>query len=209
MKQVVQRILPVAMACLLYGGSGFAGEAAGIVRMEFDLGDHARNKEVRLWIPYPVSSRDQDISAIRVSGDFAESGVYTDRIYQTPILFARWAPGAQTRRLTLTFRAVRREVERRDFPAKDGPWDPRDYALWLAPTSLGPVDGPVAELAREVIRGKTTVLARGRDLVLNPPQQGPPLNTFGYPYAEVGGEPLDFYDPVSLQYTFTVYKELP
>ena len=29
------------------------------------------------------------------------------------------------------------------------------------------------------------VIAHGRDVVLNPAQQGPPLNTFGYPYAEV------------------------
>ncbi|MBU1686976.1 MAG: hypothetical protein KJ589_06460, partial [Proteobacteria bacterium] len=49
-------------------------------------------------------------------------------------------------------------------------------------------------------------LARGRDLILNPPQQGEALNTFGYPYAEVGGEPLDFYDPQSFKYNFTTYK---
>lgn len=50
------------------------------------------------------------------------------------------------------------------------------------------------------------VYARGRDLVLNPPQAGAPLNTFGYPYAEVGGKALDFYDPKSFTYKFT-FKE--
>ena len=49
--------------------------------------------------------------------------------------------------------------------------------------------------------------ASGRDLLLNPPQAGPPLNTFGYPYAEVGGKPLDFYDPKSFVYHFS-FKEL-
>ena len=29
----------------------------------------------------------------------------------------------------------------------------------------------------------------GRDLVLSPPQDGPPLNYFIYPYAEVDGSP--------------------
>ena len=43
-------------------------------------------------------------------------------------------------------------------------------------------------------------IAVGRDLVLEPPQAGPPLNTFGYPYAEVGGRPLDFYAPQSFSY---------
>lgn len=50
------------------------------------------------------------------------------------------------------------------------------------------------------------VIARGRDLVLNPPQKGAPLNTFGYPYAEIGGNPLDFYDPKTFVYTIT-YRE--
>jgi transglutaminase-like putative cysteine protease len=50
------------------------------------------------------------------------------------------------------------------------------------------------------------VLARGRDLTLNPAQAGAPLNTFGYPYAEVGGKPVDFYDPKKFTYRYT-FKE--
>jgi transglutaminase-like putative cysteine protease len=50
------------------------------------------------------------------------------------------------------------------------------------------------------------VLAKGRDLRLNPPQAGAPLNTFGYPYAEVDGKALDFYDPKSFIYRYT-FKE--
>jgi transglutaminase-like putative cysteine protease len=50
-------------------------------------------------------------------------------------------------------------------------------------------------------------LASGRDLVLNPAQAGQPLNTFGYPYAEVGGKPLNFYDPKSFSYQLN-FKEL-
>jgi transglutaminase-like putative cysteine protease len=48
-------------------------------------------------------------------------------------------------------------------------------------------------------------LAMGRDLILNPPQHGSPINTFGYPYAEVGKKVLDWYDPSSFKYTIT-YK---
>ena len=44
-------------------------------------------------------------------------------------------------------------------------------------------------------------LALGRDLILNPRQQGTPLNTFGYPYAEVDGRPLNFYCPRDFSYT--------
>jgi transglutaminase-like putative cysteine protease len=34
-------------------------------------------------------------------------------------------------------------------------------------------------------------LSRGRDIVLNPKQAGPPLNYFVYPYAEVDGRPFE------------------
>lgn len=50
-------------------------------------------------------------------------------------------------------------------------------------------------------------LASGRDLVLNPAQSGMPLNTFGYPYAEVGDKAIDFYDPENFAYRFS-FKEI-
>lgn len=46
-------------------------------------------------------------------------------------------------------------------------------------------------------------LATGRDVVLNPPQSGEPLNTFGYPYAQVGTATVNFYDPKTFKYQFT------
>jgi len=49
-------------------------------------------------------------------------------------------------------------------------------------------------------------IASGRDLVLNPPQAGEPLNTFGYPYAEVDGRVLDWYEPKTFSYRIT-YRE--
>jgi hypothetical protein len=41
----------------------------------------------------------------------------------------------------------------------------------------------------------------GRDLVLAPPQKGPPLNFFIYPYVEVDGEPLSK-DQMQLSFSF-------
>jgi len=338
MKRMTKILTAVVGLWLLLAGDSMAGSAAGIINMDFDLGHQARDKEVELWIPYPVSSALQDITGVKVAGDFAESAVYADKKFRTPILYARWEKGAESRRLTFTFKAERQEVIRRDFPAKEAVLDSVAQAMWLAPTSLGPIDGVVGELATKITAGKSTVLAkakaiydwtcenmyrdpktigcgpgdvcsllqtpggkctdihsvfvalcraagvpareifgirlgkndvqdiskwqhcwaefylpgfgwvpvdpadvrklmlknnlkledagtaelrayfwggwdayrvelaRGRDLVLNPPQKGKPLNTFGYPYAEVGGEPLDFYDPTSFGYTFTTYK---
>ena len=338
MKGIMQFFMLALGVSLVFVANSVAGSAAGIITMDFDLSGHPSEKEVRLWIPYPVSSQYQDISGIQVNGDFAESAVYTDKKFQTPMLYAQWPAGTKSRHLTFSFKAVRQEVVRRDFPKNEAAWDPADYAMWLAPSTLGPIDGTVKELADAIIKGKTSVLAKaraiydwtcdnmyrdpatigcgpgdvcsllqkpggkctdihsvfvalcraagvpareifgirlarkpvqdiskwqhcwaefylpgygwvpvdpadvrklmlkknlkledpaaadlrayfwggwdayrvelakGRDLVLNPPQQGAPLNTFGYPYAEVGGEPLDFYDPASFKYTFTTSR---
>ncbi|MCP3892263.1 MAG: transglutaminase domain-containing protein [Desulfobulbaceae bacterium] len=49
-------------------------------------------------------------------------------------------------------------------------------------------------------------LSVGRDIILTPAQEGAPLNTFGYPYAEVGGKVLDWLDPATFKYTITYRK---
>lgn len=49
-------------------------------------------------------------------------------------------------------------------------------------------------------------IATGRDIILNPPQSGEPLNTFGYPFAQVGTHTIDWLDPAAFKYKFT-YKE--
>ncbi len=311
-----------------------ASSAAGTVTMTVDMSAQPQGQDAKLWIPYPVSDSHQLISDIKVSGDFATSGVYTDRSFGTPILYAEWPKDAASRKLTFSFSVERQEIRQTGFPTKEPKWNPADYAEYLKPTSLGPIDGEVKRLADTITKGKTTVLAKaeaiynwtvesmyrdpatvgcgkgdvcallqkpggkctdissvyvalcrasgvpareifsirlgkkaeenitewqhcwaefflpdfgwvtvdpadvrkamlveklepndpktkeyrqffwggvdpfrvviaqGRDLVLNPPQSGAPLNTFGYPYAEVGGQVLDFYAPKNFVYQY-------
>ncbi len=331
-------LLMVTAFLLLPTGVLAGNEASGTITMDFDLSGHGANEEAQLWVPYPFSDRDQVISNIRVMGDFAESAVYSDQKYSTPILYARWDKGAVSRKLTLSFHVVRQEVARRAFPEKEAAWDPADYKMYLAGTSLGPIDGQVKILADHITQGKKTILEKakaiydwtcenmyrdsntvgcgpgdvcsllarpggkctdihsvfvalsrasgvparevfgvrlgkkpeqdisawqhcwaefylpgydwipvdpadvrkmmleqklelgdaktkeyrkyfwggwdqyrvklavGRDLLLNPPQHGTALNTFGYPYAQIGSTTLDWLDPATFKYTFTYRK---
>lgn len=315
-----------------------AATHGGTVTVAVDLSAQKAGEVARLWLPYPVSDRDQTIGNIRIDGDFANSGVYTDAVHGTPILYAEWPKDATSRKLTLAFNVTRREIRLDKLPEKGPKWNPVDYAEYLKATSLGPIDGEVKKLADRITKGKKTVLSKaraiydwtvdnmyrdpntrgcgqgdvcalllkpggkctdisstfvalcraagvparevfglrlgkkaeeditawqhcwvefflpgtgwvpvdpadvrkailveklettdpkvkeyreyfwggidpyrfrlavGRDLILNPPQAGAPLNTFGYPYAEVGGQPLDFYDPKGFVYTIG-YRE--
>jgi len=336
MKKLFLALIAITLLSALPAG---AANRSGQVTMEFDLSAQPAGEVVRLWIPYPVSDQDQLIGRIRLDGDYAVTGVYTVPANGAPLLYAEWPRESKSRKLTLAFAVTRNELRRGEFPAGEPAWNPADYAAYLAPTSLGPTDGAVRQLADRIVAGKITVLERaraiydwtvenmyrdpdtvgcglgdvfallktpggkctdissvfvalcraagvparevfglrlgkkpeqditkwqhcwaefflpgygwvpadpadvrklmlvekleldsprvaelrdyfwggidayrfqlasGRDLVLNPPQVGKPLNTFGYPYAEVGGQPLDFYAPKSFGYQFN-FKEL-
>lgn len=45
-----------------------------------------------------------------------------------------------------------------------------------------------------------------RDFDLYPVPEMTPLNNFGYPYAEIGGDPLNFFDPKAFRYEFIAKK---
>ncbi len=332
--------LLAGLGVLLLSGTAFAvQQSSGTITMEFDLSDHDAAQKTQLWIPYPLSDRDQLITDISVQGDYSESAVYSDQVYSTPILYARWDKNSRSRKLVFSFHVTRKEVARRDFPDKEASWDPADYALSLTATTLGPIDGAVKELSDRITKGKVGVLAKakaiydwtcenmyrdpktvgcgpgnvclllekpggkctdihsvfialcraagiparevfgirqgkksgqdittwqhcwaefylpgydwvpvdpadvrkmmlkenlqpgdartkyyrdyfwggwdqyrvkfamGRDLILTPAQSGPPLNTFGYPYAEVGTKVLDWLDPKTFRYRFSFEKD--
>ena len=135
---------------------------SGKITMTVDLSSYDKKDVAELWIPYPVSDKDQNITDVTVSGDYTTSAVYTDTTYSTPMLYARWEKGAPGRKLTFSFRAKRNEVIRRDFPVREAAWDPADYALYLQATKSGPVDGEVGKLAAKITAGKKTVLEKAK-----------------------------------------------
>jgi len=151
-----------AFLFVLTGLAGAANTQSGTIAMEFDLSGHPSDQATQLWIPYPVSDSNQLITDIKVSGNYNESAVYTDRKYSTPMLYARGDKGIKDRKLTFSFHATRNEVVRRDFPMKEAAWDPADYALYLEPTKLGPITGQVKELSDKITAGQTTVLGKAK-----------------------------------------------
>ena len=47
----------------------------------------------------------------------------------------------------------------------------------------------------------------GRDFELYPQAEQAPMNQFGYPYAEIDGNPLDYYDPEAFSYEYQSQEE--
>jgi len=116
MKKVLAIFLVFIMvhaASIAFGGQS----SSGVVTLSVDLSAQEPGREARLWIPYPVSDAHQVVSDIVVTGDFAASGVYTDRVFGTPILYAQWPKEAKSRTFTFSFAVERLEIRQTGFPA--------------------------------------------------------------------------------------------
>ena len=70
----------VAALLLILSPQAFAKSVTGKIVMDFDLSEQPTEQETQLWIPYPTTDEYQKISAISLSGNYAEAAVYTDII---------------------------------------------------------------------------------------------------------------------------------
>ena len=88
--------------------------------------------------------------------------------------------------------------------------DPADV-LKAVLTNEWEKDAPETKEQQEYYWGncdeKRVQLTEGRDLTLSPAQAGEPLNNFGYPYAEVDGEAIDYYAPDKFVYSYAFEQD--
>jgi len=114
---------------------------------------------VRLWIPYPVSNKNQKIENMTISGNYDYSGIYREGIYGNIILYAEWNKPQLFPNLNFSFNVWRTEVVLKNFPNKEGEI-PIEMQEYLQQTSLAPNSGIVKEVADKVTNGKTTILSK-------------------------------------------------
>ncbi|GAB4364695.1 MAG: transglutaminase family protein [Deltaproteobacteria bacterium] len=139
-----------------------ANPKRGTVTVTVDLNAPPDAKQVRLWIPYPMSDRNQSITDVAVGGNYTSLGVYREGVHGEGILFVRWDGPTPKRTLTYSFRVERKEAAVKEFPSEELPLSRRELDRYLSPTRLGPTDGKVAELAARITEGKGTVRAKAR-----------------------------------------------
>ncbi len=152
----------MAIGFLIFSNNVCAKTVSGTFTMEFDLSAHGHDEKAQLWIPYPITNKNQKITNIHVDGNYISSGFYTDSTFQTPMLYVHWNSGIKNRKLTFSFDVKRQEIISRPFPEKETAWDPADYTLYLSPTRLGPISGDVKKLAEKIIAGQPTVLGKAK-----------------------------------------------
>ena len=91
------------------------------------------------------------------------------------------------------------------------PVDPADVRKAMLKQKLT-LDDPSVEKLRDYFWGHVDPyrirLSEGRDLQLNPPQQGPAINYLMYPFAQVGEETLDWLNPEKFAYKI-IWNKIP
>jgi hypothetical protein len=74
-------LLVLTMLCVPIASIAAVKSHSGTVIVSVDLSGHQIGKEAELWLPYPVSDKDQAITDVNINGDFARSAIYTDNVY--------------------------------------------------------------------------------------------------------------------------------
>ena len=151
--------LPCAL--LAFPCSSIARERSGEVELAVTIAAPDDSKDVRVWIPYPVSNDTQDISNVRINGNFTQSGVYGEKETGNLALYAEWTTPAKDRAITLTFDATARELIKKDFLAVE-PALPAEIKENLKSTAFIPTDGKVKEIALSVTNSKQKISEKAR-----------------------------------------------
>ena len=156
------RILWVLLSMLfVFPCTAQAKERSGEVSIAVTVAAPDDSTDVRVWIPYPVSNSTQDISDVKIDGNFSHSGIYGEKETGNLALYAEWTKPTKDRAITLTFNATASELVKKDFPAKEAdiPVEIREY---LKSTAFIPTDGKVREIALSVTKGKHKISEKAR-----------------------------------------------
>lgn len=155
-------ILFAALAILGLAYQADAKERMGTVTVEVKLNSPADAKNVKLWLPYPMSDRNQDITGVAVSGNYAGMGVYREPKDGVSSLYAEWKAPLKERTLTYSFTVERKEVVTKNFPKSEAPLSKNEMKQYLDNSHLGGSEKRVKEIAAEITKGKKTVFNKSR-----------------------------------------------
>lgn len=148
-------------ALFIFPVSSMAKDRSGEVEIAVTVAAPDDSKDVRVWIPYPVSNSTQDISNVRISGNFTQSGVYGEKETGNLALYAEWTTPTKDRAITLTFDATASELTRRDFPKEESVIPP-EIKEHLKSSKFIPTDGKVKEVALSVTKNKKKISEKAR-----------------------------------------------
>ena len=139
-----------------------ARERKGEVVLDISIDPGSNKSDTRLWLPYPVSDKDQTIEDMRIEGNFTESGIYSHGENGVLMLYAEWSKPVEKQRIRVAYVATAKERVRKDFPSSSTELIPVDVKRYLKGTEFIPLDGVIGKTARKITAGKSGVEEKAR-----------------------------------------------
>lgn len=155
----------IAAACalcamLVTALPGHARERVMTVTMEVNLNAPTDAKLVRMWAPYPLSDADQDITNVKVSGNYTATGIHREPKGENTALYVEWSGPQKDRKLVYAYHVRRQDKVMGVLGAPDLPLARVELRSYLEP--VAPAGSRVKETADKVVRGKKTVLEKAK-----------------------------------------------
>ena len=123
------------------------------VEISYDISINRRGSITSLWLPLPLDTDYQNLVSLNYEGNYSESGVFKENIYNTPMLYAEWK-GGEIKEIRVSIEAEIQERNTEWSKVKEDGNIPEDIKIFLLPTRHIPIDGIVKEYADKIIKRK-------------------------------------------------------
>lgn len=153
-------VLPMLFLAVSIPVCSQAAERRAVVTVKVDLAATAGARQVHLWIPYPMSDENQEISDVAVSGNYSAMAVYREGRFGNTILHAEWTTPESGKMLAYSFCIRRKEVGTKDIPDDVPVPYGKEFEKYLAPTTFGPTDGTAREYSARITEERRSNLAK-------------------------------------------------
>lgn len=160
----------------------WAMERSVTVTVDVDLKAPAEAKEVRLWLPYPLSDKTQNVTNVQLKGNHASASVLREGVFGNTILFAVWPGAVPSRKLTYSFDITRNELVTRDFAGTELPLSRREFRDYLATGLATATQEKVKARSASITKNIRTTGAKARaiyDWVVDNMQRDPEVKGCG------------------------------
>ena len=119
---------------VIFPGEALSGIAkaktnSGTVDFTITVDAPEKSRDVKVWIPYPVSADYQTIENMRIEGNFDEQAVYRVKKTGSMALYVEWNRPAKERTIKISFGRIRYGEDDEKIQKSQG-WGPgRSYAV--------------------------------------------------------------------------------
>ncbi|MFZ3091614.1 MAG: transglutaminase domain-containing protein [Nitrospirota bacterium] len=193
--------LIISLSLLFPVSRSYAKERKVNVTVEVNLNAPDDARHVRLWLPYPMSDNNQDVTDVNINGNFSDMKILREGKYGNNALYVEWKEPNQKRSIKYSFNVRRTELVTKEFTKREVPFSKKEFNKYLEPTRLVTTDGKVREYAEKITKGRKGTLAKARaiyDWVAENMKRDPDVRGCGFGEVEklletMGGKCVDIH----------------